>query len=294
MNEINEVLRNNNIKPLGYKKCGNVIRVKTNNNDFVVKKNNVNDKIFEYLNNCNFKEYPDTIFNKNYIITKYEEDSSVPSERKIVDLIETIGILHNKTSFYKEVSNYDYKTIYEDLIRKLDYLYNYYDSFIRIIDDKIIYSPSEFLLARNISYIFKSINNSKNYINDWYKKIENINKARVSVIHNNLDLSHFIKNKRNYLISWDNSKIDMPIYDLYTLYNKYYLDYNFNELLKRYEKIYPLKDYEKELLLVLINVPKKIEKDTEYNMCKNISNEVDRLYKSNELLEQYKNSLAKN
>ena len=203
------------------------------------------------------------------------------------DLIDTIGNLHNKTSFYKEVSSYDYKTIYEDILNNLEYLYNYYNDYINIIDNKELYSPSEFLLARNISYIFKSIDNSREYINEWYKKIENINKIRVSVIHNNLDLSHFIRNKKNYLISFDKSKIDMPIYDLYKLYNKYYMDYNFNELLKRYEDIYPLKDYEKELFLILINIPNKIVYTDEYNTCVSISNEIDRLYKSNEL----KNSL---
>ena len=39
-------------------------------------------------------------------------------------------------------------------------------------------------------------------------------------------------------------------------------------------------------------MPDKIEfNDTEYNMCKKISNEIDRLYKSNELIEEYKKSI---
>ena len=39
-------------------------------------------------------------------------------------------------------------------------------------------------------------------------------KVRYVVVHNNLDLDHFLKGKNNYLISWDKSKIDLPIYDL--------------------------------------------------------------------------------
>lgn len=287
MKEINEILKNNGIRTTSYKKDGNIILVNTNKGMYIIKKNNIDKRVLEYLNNRGFKQYPDTIFDKSYTISKYEEGSNIPNEQKMFDLIDTIGVLHSKTSFYKEVSSYDYKTIYEDILNNLEYLYKYYSNYINIIDERVIYSPSEFLLARNISYIFKSIESSRNYINDWYKKIENIDKIRVSVIHNNLDLSHFIRNKKNFLISWDKSKIDMPIYDLYKLYNKYYLDYNFNELINRYESIYPLKDYEKELLLILINIPLKIVYTNEYDTCVNISREIDRLYKSNEL----KNSL---
>ena len=287
MKEIDDLLKSQNIRSIGYKKEGNVTIVNTNKGLFVIKKNNIDDKVLSYLNNRGFKEYPETIFDKEYIISKYEDSSDIPNEQKMFDLIDVVGLLHKKTSFYKEVSSYEYKTIYENVLNDLDYLYNYYFNYINLIDQKIIYSPSEFLLSRSISYIFKSIKNSRDYINDWYKRIENLNKIRLSVIHNNLDLTHFIRNKKSYLISFDKSKIDMPIYDLYKLYNKYYFNYNFSEILKRYESIYSLKDYEKELLLILINIPNKINFTSEYNTCVDISNEIDRLYKSNEL----KNSL---
>ena len=153
-------------------------------------------------------------------------------------------------------------------------------------------SPSEYLLARNISFIFKSIEIGKGYVESWLTSITGLNKMRVSVVHNNLNLSHFIRNDKAYLISWAKSKIDIPIFDLYNLYNSHFSDLDFLELLKRYESVYPLKKYELELLFILITMPDKIEfNDTEYNMCKKISNEIDRLYKSNELIEEYKKSI---
>lgn len=288
MKEINDVLKKNEIRTKGYRKNGKVVFADTDKGLFIVKKNNIDNKILDYLNNRGFIQYPETIFDKDYIVSKYEEDSNIPSEQKMLDLIETISLLHNKTSFYKETSNYEYKTIYEDILNNLEHLYVYYSDYINSIDQKVIYSPSEFLLARNISYIFKSIENCKSSIDEWYKDIENMNKMHVSVIHNNLDLSHFIRNKKNYLISWDNSKIDMPIYDLYKLYNKYYLDYSFKDLLNKYDDLSHLELYEKKLFLILINIPKKIEYTNEYDTCVNICNEIDRLCKSNEI----KNSLA--
>ena len=291
MKEINELLRKNNIKPISYTKKGKVLIIKTTDGSVVVKENNIDSKIIEYLNNRNINYLPDPIFDSKYLITKYEEDSNIPNEQKILDLIDLISLMHNKTSFYKEEASFEYKTIYEDLLNNYEYLYEYYNNYINIIDEKVFYSPSEFLLSRNISYIFKSIDEGKKYIESWYKDIENINKMRVSVIHNNLDLTHFIRNKTSFLISFDKAKIDIPIFDLYKLYNKYYLDFNFTELLNRYEKDYKLTDSERKLLFILILMPNKIERTNEYDMCINISNEIDRLYKSNIFIEQYKKSI---
>lgn len=285
MKEINDVLKRNNIRALNYEKIGNVIIVNSNKGKYVIKKNNIDSEIFKYLNNRDFKEYPHTIFDSDYIITTYEEEDSIPNEQKMFDLINTVSTMHAKTSFYKEVSDYEYKTIYEDLLNNCEYLYIYYNDWINSVDNRIVFGPSDCALGCGISFILKSIENTKSQIKEWYKKVENLNKMRVSIIHNNLDLNHFIINKKNYLISWDKSKIDIPIFDLYKLYNKYYLNYNFIELLKSYEKNYPLKDYEKDLLLILINMPNKIIYTDEYNTCVNISNEIDRLYKSNKLKE---------
>ena len=291
MKEINELLKKNNLKPISYTKKGKVLIVKTTNNSVVIKENNIDSKILEYLNSRNVNFLPDTIFDSKYLITKYEQDIDIPNEQKILDLIDLISLMHNKTSFYKEEASFDYKTIYEELINNYEYLYEYYSNYISRIDDKVFYSPSEFLLSSNISCIFRSIEEGRKYIEAWYKEVETINKMRVSVIHNNLDLTHFIRNKKSYLISFDKAKIDIPVFDLYKLYNKYYLDFNFTELLRQYEKDYKLSDSERKLLFALILMPNKIEHSDEYTMCINISNEIDRLYKGYIFIDQYKKSI---
>ena len=112
---------------------------------------------------------------------------------------------------------------------------------------------------------------------------------RVSVIHNNLKLSHFIKNSSDYLISWDKAKIDIPIFDLYKLYNNHALDFDFTEILKKYENNYPLHEEELDLLFILISMLFKIEFNTNnYNLCKKISNELDKIYKTNKIINEYK------
>lgn len=291
MKEISELLKSHDIRALSYKKQGNVVIADTNVGKVTIKKNKNKDYIFNYLDTRNFNYYPEIIEQDEYIVSKYIEDVDIPREQKIIDLVDLVSLMHSKTTHYKEISEDEYKKIYEDLSNNFEYLSEYYNDVISLIDEKIIMSPSEYLLARNISFIFKSIELGKGYVDNWLDTINGLNKMRVSIVHNNLDLSHYIKNSRDFLISWDKSKVDIPVFDLYNLYNHHYLDFDFYELLKRYESVYPLKKYELELFFILITMPSKIEfDDTEYNMCVKISNEVDRLYKSHALIEEYSNN----
>ena len=59
-------------------------------------------------------------------------------------------------------------------------------------------------------------------------------KKRVSLIYNNADINHVLRDKELYLINWEKAKIDIPIYDLYKFYKKYALYFNFKELLQEY------------------------------------------------------------
>lgn len=289
MKEINDLLKKNSIRALSYKKRGKATFANTNIGKIVIKKNSNKDYIYDYLNTRSFNYYPEILDKDKYIVTKYIENINIPNEQKIIDLIKLVSLLHNKTTHYKEISEDEYKKIYEDLLNNYEYLYEYYLELITFIESKIFMSPSEYLLSRNISFIFKSIEKGKEYIENWYKEVELLNKMRVSVVHNNLNLSHYIRNSREYLVSWDKSKIDIPIFDLYNLYNNHCLDFEFYDLLKIYEHNYPLKSYELNLFFILINMPNKIEfNDTEFNMCIKISNEIDKLYKSNKLIEEYK------
>ena len=55
-------------------------------------------------------------------------------------------------------------------------------------------SPSNYLISRNISFIYSAINYAKASIDYWYKLVENKRKVRVVINHNNL-LILKLKNK---------------------------------------------------------------------------------------------------
>lgn len=260
MTKIGEILRNYDIRARKYIKIGKAILVESDNDKYILKQNNRDKKIYEYLKSRNFNYFPKILNSKDdeYEITEYQEQIDMPEEQKVLDMIELVSLLHLKTTYYKEVDNDEYKKIYEDLLNNVEYLYSYYIDIINLIESRVYMSPSEYLLARNITKVFNVLNTINNEIKDWYKLVENKKKERLAVLHNNLRIDHFIKNDNSYLISWDKSKIDMPIFDLY----KFYLnneDYDFVEILKLYEKNYPLLEDEKRLLFILIKMPPLLE-----------------------------------
>lgn len=290
MKALKELLKRNSLRASSYERIGKIVKINTANGKFIIKKSNENKDIFNYLITRNFNYYPDIIdYDGKYAISKYIQGIDIPPEQKINDLISLVALLHSKTTYYKELDESEYKKLYEDLTNNIEYLKEYYNDLITIIDSRVFMSPPEYLLARNISIINSSLNFCENKIEEWYKKVSNLDKYRVCVIHNNLNLSHFIKNNNDYLISWDKSKIDIPIFDLYKLYNNHALDFDFSDILKRYENIYPLKDEELLLLYILISMPKKIEfNNSNYEVCKNIGRELDRIYKTDKLIKEYK------
>ena len=298
MRKFNNILNKYSLKPCRYQVMGKVTIIDTDNGKYVIKeKDRVNNnEIYEYLNSRNFNYYPKIIsdYNDDYIITEYVESLAIPNEQKLMDLIDLVSLLHNKTTHYKEMDVADYKKLYEDIANNIEYLYSYYNDIIAIIESKVYMSPSEYLLARNISVIFSSLQFSKTELEKWYELINKKQKQRLVVLHNNLDLSHFISNKETYLINWDKSRIDIPIFDLYKLYKRHSLDYDFEEIFKRYERNYPLLEEERILLFILIILPDKIEfNNNNYEMTRKVSKLIDSIYKTRKLISPYYSTNAK-
>lgn len=292
MRELSELLKKYELKPYRYQKLGHANVVETNNGKYVIKEKtrSENNEIFKYLEARNFLYYPEIISKDtdDYTITRFEESVDMPDEQKMLDLIDLVTLLHNKTTHFKEVDEADYKKIFEDITNNIEYLRSYYLDIITVIESKVYMSPSEYLLARNISKIFSALNYCSHELNSWLDLVKNKRKQRFVVLHNHLELDHFIRNKNAYLISWEKSKIDLPIFDLYKLYKKHGLDFDFESVLRHYEKGYPLLEEERKLFFILISLPNKIEfSDNEYELSKKISKEIDFLYKTESLLSPY-------
>jgi len=286
MRKINEALRKYSLVANRYEKKGKATIINTNEGRYIYKDSQIDDDILNYLKSRNFDYFPDIIGKEeDYQISKYIDGFDIPNEQKMLDLVKLVALLHSKTTHYKEIDINDYEEIYEDLDNNLKFLYGYYTDLITTIESKVYMSPSELLLARNISKIYQVIDKDKERLEKWHEQVKEKRKQRNVVLHNNLKLDHFIRNKNSYLISWDKAKIGNPVFDLYKLYNNHILDFDFSDILREYEKSYPLLKDEKELFYVLISLPDIIKfQDTEYNMCKKISHTLDKIYKTERII----------
>ena len=280
-----KILDKNDLKVDKYTMKGKTMIVNTPLGQFALKKGNL-DNIYKYLLSRNFEYFPKVIdSNEDSKIYEFVDDVKYDNEQRAFDLIHTIALLHSKTTYYKDVDIDEYKKIFEETMEKINYIYNYYMDVINIIESKIYMSPSEYLIARNISKIFSCIYFCKNELEQWYEIVKNEKRKRVVTLHNNLKLDNIIRNKSVYLIGWEYSKIDSPIYDFINFYNNYALYFDFRSLLNEYERIFPFKEEEKKLLSVLISIPSKIPNtEKEYNRVKNVRQLLDKIYKTEMLL----------
>lgn len=264
--------------------------VKIINDEYVKKKKKREiDNIYNYLLSRSFDYFPEVLNEDDeYIYYRYINDIDEPREQKMVDLVNLVSLLHNKTTFYKEVDIDNYKYIYENISKEIDDTYSYYNIVMDNIESEVYMSPSNYLIARNITIIYNALRYSKRNIDRWYKMIENSRKLRVVMTHNNLSLDHYLKNDRPYLISFDNARIDMPLNDLVSLYKKHYLDFEFSDLFKIYLSKYPLSESEMILFLTIISIPDKIpNNDSEYMRVLSIRRIIDYVYKTADLVAEY-------
>lgn len=293
---IKDFVQKQKIKPTKVEIKGKVTIITTKQGTYCLKRKDPTRSspselhIYEYLNSRSFYYYPKVLelSDDEIEVREYIREDHLPREQKMVDLIDLMSLLHNKTTHYKEVDLDDYKKIYEDLRNNIIYLTSYYNDLISVIDESMIMSPKEYLLARNCSMIFKSLYFCEVELEHWYEMIKEKRKQRVVVLHNNLQLGHFLRNENSYFINWEKAKIGIPIFDFYKLYRAHALEFDFQELLRRYEHRYPLKKEERLLLFIMISMPEKIEfNDSEMKCCEMISHRIDELYKAKDLRSPY-------
>ena len=287
MNKSIEVLKSI-YKPYRYTIKGKSTILETTCGDFIIKpKNKDINELYTYLTNRGFINYPKIIDSSRDEVNVFEyvEDIKLPKEQKCDDLIEIIASLHNKTSYFKEVSEDRFKSIYEDVLSNINYLSNYYNTLYEIGFNEVYASPSNYIFMRNYYKLNSALEYAKSELENWYSLVTSETKIRVCLIHNNLELNHLLNDK---LISWDNYMIDTPVIDIVKLYKKEWKNINFSEILERYMYKFPLLEYEKKLLFILISMPPEIKKsDNEFEKCKVVSEVMDYVFKTEELIRPY-------
>lgn len=287
MNNLLRIIKEKNLHPKRYQKIKNVYVISSNNHDYVIKQNTNNYDIYKYLLSRDFNYFPENFntINDNYDLSEYIKDESLNKTQKINDYIEILAILHQKTSYIREINLDEIKKEYEELNEKIMDIRKYYINLNDLMDKEMFLSPSMYLLVRNISLIYALLDNSSLLLQELYENIKNKKSIRVSLLHNNIDLDHLIVSDNRYLISWDKAYFESPVYDLEKFYRRYFLDIELNDFINVYERINKLTREEKMLLIIKLAVPSKIELSyNTYLDTRIINGEINYLNKIYELL----------
>lgn len=276
-NKLYEIIKKYHLHPIAYTKKGKVYLVKEKKKTYSIKLNTNNYDIYKYLDSRGFLNYPQNYNHKNdnYDISEYIEDIEINKEQKINDLILIIGTLHHKTSYLRDVNLDDIKRKYEELKNKINNTKNYYLKINDVIDKELFFSPSMYLLIRNISLLYYLTDYSLDYLNTWYKEVIKEKSMRISLLHNNVDINHLIINGDRYLINWDKAYFENPVYDFLSFYRKYYQYLSLNDALNIYESKNKLSKIEIDFLLIILSIPKIINiTNNTYQDTKIINNEI--------------------
>ena len=127
------------------------------------KKNNDLNNVYKYLKSRSFDYFPEPITIDNlYEVYPFLEDTYEPSEQKATDIMHLLGLLHSKTTFYREIDIDKNKEIYENISDELEYLNNFYntgmDTFDYIQKEEINFTRFEnFLKSIKFSDFFPVI-----------------------------------------------------------------------------------------------------------------------------------------
>ena len=277
MKKIKKIIDKYNFIVNKYNKFDNVYFLNTNIGHFCLKKKRDN-KVFDtisYLKSKRFKNFLDIYSSEedDFLITRFVDNKVFIKDDKAYELIYLVSMLHNCTTFYKSISLDEVKCFYEEKMKEIISLKNYYDNLCYVFDNDNFISPSRFLLLKNFSLIFLSLDLAVDYLNKWYDSMKEKCSRRIVLNHNHLDLSHILIEETSYLINWEYSSFDSPVVDLSYFFKSECLNVDIEILFDVYLSRYQLFVEEYYLLFVYLLIPKKIVfQDLEIDNTKYIYN----------------------
>lgn len=273
MSNINSIVDKYNIRINRYEEKNKIKIIDTDKGKYILKEKKKDNDLYKYLSNKQFNYFLEHEDLDNYNIFPYVEEEKIPNQEKGIDLVYIISILHNKTLYYREVVLDDIKKQYENLNEKIDDINKYYFQKQDIIEQKEYMSPEEYLLIRNVSLIYSSLTFAKNKLKEWYEYKIKQKKERIVLLHNKPCIEHLLIDDKKRLISWDEYRRDIPIYDFLYFYKKNYQELEMSSLFNIYQSKFSYTKDEYLLFLVFIALPEKIEfTKHHYNDTKEVYN----------------------
>lgn len=275
-------------KTINYKNKSKIIEQDDKKYLYKIKKKD-NSDTYNYLRLKGFFNFLEPLsVTEKYEIYPYIEEQNMSASDKAVELINTLLLLHVKTTTYQEVKQEKVKETYNAIKSYLTYLRNYYLDLQDFLETREFMSPAEYLLMINISKFYKALNYSEKELDIWYEKKKKSTRERTVQLHKNISLEHFLIADKPYILNWNNSTRDIVIYDFLEFYRKEFKSLEMISLYDQYQSKYTYTKEEQYLFFTLIAIPPKItlKKSTIVNLI-NVRSAVDYVNKTNNFLLKY-------
>lgn len=240
--------------------------------------------LFTYLKSRDFNNFCDIVDDSRKEVNVYEHlhEVDMPIEQKADDLACVLSTLHTKTLHFKEVREDKFKKVYENVLSNIFYLKEYYENLYNKCFKEKYMAPSSYLFMINYYKLEGALFFCESEILKWYEMVKSEKKMRVSVVHCDPSIDHFINGK---LISWEKNKVDTFVLDLVKLYQNDLMKYDFSSVYERYNDRIPLNSSERILFFVLITIPGKVVfGSSEFKNTMNMRKVLDALYKTEEFI----------
>lgn len=278
-------------------------RIKTNNNDYVLKYiDNPNiDIIIEKLKILKIEsflfplmningEYVTTFNNANFVIYEYlKEEKVILKDLKLKFFLDQLSLLHTKTFYTLKVNENFFKDTYEYIGSKIDEVELKIEKYMDNIEKNDYKSPSKWLFLLNYPLYLDAINKANRALEKFKELSYNKNTIRMSFTYKNFNYQHiFLKEQK--IIGIDNMEVSPPVYDIfYSLLTLDDINVDVKNYYQRYFKSFILDDYEREWLYSLLYIPKIDISNNEITNIINISTSLNYLRNSSEIVDMIKN-----
>ena len=205
-------------------------------------KNKENDILTVY-NDCYF-----------YIMEALEHSHGLFKEVKIKFYFEVLAFIHSRSCYNFKVNKEYFKKIYQDISCVMNERIQYYNSLMEQCESNYYRSPSQWLFLLNYYRLADSLNRAQEYLKRYMDKVCDCNSVRVCLVYRHFDYDH-ISLKTKKLLSIDKMHIDMPIYDIYDIYQKLPdILFDLDCLSEYYLKSMHFNEEERLLLCCLLNI----------------------------------------
>lgn len=250
------------------KMSSSVYKVKTEDCLYVVKvieTKNI-DKIYEYIEVLHLKCFVEICMNKNnervtpyhnkylYLMPYIDNSQGILKEIKVKFYFETLAYLHLNSFYYTKINQDYFDTLNQDILDIIHEREIYYEQMIQNYESIVYRSPSQWMLMMNYYRIYDSLCHARQYLSQYLEQTKSFHQIRVCLTYKHFDYNH-ISLKERLLLSLDNMSIDLPIYDLFDMYQRIPdILFDLDCFSQYYFQKVDLKDEEKLLLCCLMSV----------------------------------------